>query len=239
MIRDLMSTMQNPDAYIPLSKCITRAADELFQYGGNHKTGVYVGTVADNLTVRLPGDCIEVFTAAKTFFINDQPFCYPLGREKNSLLVDIKKPLNCAQYTSADVVAEPFFYSYGQDYSYYPYYYGEIYGAEQSRFFGLYDYDKSLNTLYLSTGYCVSSGDYVAVKYKSSDQGYDQFSMNIAPAVEARALMYFWENADPGKSQMFERRFKEAYQRFKRSTLRTSYEDYVDAITSGYSNRAR
>jgi hypothetical protein len=237
MIRDLMATMSNPEAYIPLSRCITRAADELFHFGGNHKTGVYVGTVSDNLTIKLPGDCLSIFSAAKTFFINGEPYCYPLGREKNSMLVDIKKPLNCAQYT--DSVASETVYHYGIEYYYYPYYYGEIYGAEQSRFFGLYDYDEALNTLYLLSGYCVNAGDYVAVKYKSTDQGYEHFTMNIAPVIEARALMYYWENADPSKSQMFERRFIDNYKRYKRDVQKLPYEDYVDAITSAYSSRPR
>ena len=63
--------------------------------------------------------------------------------------------------------------------------------------------------------------------------------MNIAPVIEARALMYYWENADPAKSQMFERRFIDNYKRYKRDVQKLPYEDYVDAITSAYSNRPR
>lgn len=236
----MMATMQNPDAYIPLIRCVTRAADELFAFGGAHKVKSYIGDVSDSMTLNLPSDCLKVFKAAKVFFVNGEPRCYPLGRERNSLLVDIKKPINCAQYTDVDInIQESEWYNFGNYYYFYPYYYGEFYGYNQTRYFGLYDHDESSNKLFLYTNFCVSSGDQVAVTYKSSEHGYSAFPMEIVSAIEQRALMYFWENADPGKSQLFERRFREAYKRFKRSKLSVSYEDFVDAITSGYSNRPR
>ena len=240
LVRDLMATMANQDAYLPLIRCVTRAADELFSFGGAHKTKSHIGEVKDNMTLSLPGDCMKIFKVAKVFFINGEPRCYPLAQEKNSLLVDIKKPINCVQYTDTAIdVNQSAFYNFGSDFYYYPYYYGEFYGYNQTRFFGLYDHDESDNKLYLFTNFCVSSGDQIAVTYKSTENGYSIFPDEAVSFLQQRALMYFWENADPNKSMMFEKRSRDSYKRYKRNKLNMPYEEWVDAITSGYSNRPR
>jgi hypothetical protein len=54
LVRDLMATMNNQDAYLPLIRCVTRAADELFTFGAN-KVKSHIGEVKDNMTMPLPG----------------------------------------------------------------------------------------------------------------------------------------------------------------------------------------
>jgi hypothetical protein len=237
LVRDLLATMPGQDAYLPLIRCVTRAADELFTFGAN-KVKSHIGEVKDNMTLNLPADCMKIFKVAKVFFINGEPRCYPLGREKNSLLVDISKPINCVQYTDTAIDTSIAF-DFGTNFYYYPHYYGEFYGYNQTRFFGLYDHDEASNKLHLFTNFCVSAGDQVAVTYKSTENGYSIFPSEAVSFLQQRALMYFWENADPNKSVLFEKRSKDSYKRYKRYKLDMPYEEWVDAITSGYSNAPR
>jgi effector-binding domain-containing protein len=60
------------------------------------------------------------------------------------------------------------------------------------------------------------------------------------PVIRARVLQQYFEGTNPGRAQYYHRelrRARAAYKRYKLSGV--SYEDYLDWVTSSYSNEPR
>jgi len=193
--------------------------------------------VEANGTAPMPDDTIRPVKAFIERAKEDGTVLFQLG---NMELHDTAHALDCevADPKSVSSLTLPNYYTQAATiFSLYNPFYREKYGLRETRFFGFYGYRASENRLEFSG---VSQGEVVIVVYESKSEAYSMVSAAAAPVIRARVLQQFYEAVDPGKAQYYFRELRRARATFKRYKMSGySYEDYLDWVTSSYSNEPR
>ena len=254
LVRDLCDSLGDSEArlfYTRILRLSIHAIDSLhLRVISNFRSTKAV--VKSNLTTDLPSDCIKVAKVAKYLEIDGVPCTYPLGRTDDNFQVAgeliIRNPqnLSCDQTppsTDQCLLGDELIYWPGSSLGtyYLGTYYGEEYGQKTSRFFGLYYDDRENNRLIFPAGYCIQEDDWVVFTYKSTneDAKFSLITIDMYPMLRHRVLSWFWENQDRGKSMDHFQKFRMEVKEYQKSKTSRSYEDIIDAITSGYQYAAR
>jgi hypothetical protein len=246
IVRNACSNVGDTDAqkaYVPMLRCATMALRDLNLHV-TPSVKSFIFTVGDNLTIQMPGDCLNPFTALK--LINNE-CAYPLGKVDGlNFRTEDMVPTNewcpeSVEQTSSDVCFRMYHldgFPY-RDFFYMDYYYGEIYGYKESRFFGFYTYDKSANKVLFVSGGCVHPGDRVAISYEAKDDTFCIVPEDLEMPLFHYSLHLYYASTSPGKSANHMTLFKVHLRKYNHKKIkRYSRQDILDSITRGYRSAA-
>jgi hypothetical protein len=120
-----------------------------------------------------------------------------------------------------------------------PYYnynihYAENYGKKNTRFFGFWEYNTIENRVEVTNG---SLGDRFIVVYEVQNSSYNTIPEYAVNAIIYRTLQNYYMASNPQTARSFEIRFKQELPMIASYVERGySYQDYLDGITSEYTN---
>lgn len=197
--------------------------------------------VESNGSAPMPDDTIRPVKAFIERTVGDERVIFQIG---NMELYDDDLPssLSCGDITplpaSMASISLPNFYNTPeQPFRFFNPYFLEEYGRRDTRFFGFWGYRAQQNRIEFSG---VGTGESIIVVYESSANTAKVVADVAIPVIRARVLQQYYEATNPGKSQYYHlelRRARAAYKRYQLSGV--SYEDYLDWVTSSYSNEPR
>lgn len=197
--------------------------------------------VQSNGTAPMPDDTIRPVKAFIERTAGGSTVIFQLGNMElydgelpSSLSCDDIEPLPAS---SATITLPNFYNSPEHPFSFFNPYFSEQYGRRDTRFFGFWGYRATENQVEFSG---VGTGESVIVVYESSAEVSKLVADVAIPVIRARVLQQYFEATNPSKSQYYHaelRRARAAYKRYKLSGV--SYEDYLDWVTSSYSNEPR
>lgn len=252
-VRDACALADDPEAkrgYVKMMRSAVRAMRDI---GLHIKTPVKSKklVVKDNLTVVMPQGCTDVIQAGKlVIYSTADQFVYPLGKQDLSgvrpyeLIVKPNAPKGCPESPDVENVERNTYFNYeglGR-YWYMNSWYGEQYGYQETRFFGFFDYEQDTNTVVFSYNGCVQPGDEVVIKYTMAMNDDDLVIVpdDLNPVLLQRTYYYFYMNSKPQLSRVHMNDFQRELRMYKRNLSKGyTYDDWLDWITSGYSNAAR
>lgn len=253
LTHDLCARINDPGGkrtYTKMLRCVLHAIqDQKIHLIPGIKS--YLVTVEDNLTAVLKDGAIDVIQAGKYVAYDEaNQFVYPLTKKENvnpfELIVKPSVPFGCPEIPPAPDDVEKQYQFHYENYTglfgltlwYMPSWYGEMYGYQETRFFGAYSYEKKNNRIVFDWNGCVKPGDQVIVKVKTYDE--DDLTSTIDPLSRAmlhhRALQYYWEDVSQGRSQNHFIQFKREIRMYKQSRNSWSLQEVIDSITSAYTN---
>lgn len=197
--------------------------------------------VENNGTAPMPDDTMRPVKAFIEREANGDTVIFQIGNMPlydedlpSSLSCDDIEPLPASMGT----ISLPNFYNTPeQPFRYFNPYFLEEYGRRDTRFFGFWGYRPQQNRIEFSG---IGTGEVIVVVYESSANIAKVVADVAIPVIRARVLQQYYEAANPNKSQYYHlelRRARAAYKRYELSGV--SYEDYLDFITSSYSNEPR
>lgn len=115
-------------------------------------------------------------------------------------------------------------------------FYGENYGSKYTRFFGMYSYIEIENRLEITGG---AVGDHFIIVYESKEADYSMVAEHTMNAMINRILSKYYKAANPALAQTYHLDFLRDLGMVRKYNDRLSYEDYLDSITSEYTNKIR
>ena len=231
--------------YVGMTRVLLRTLDEL-SYNITPTVKSTVVEVKDNLTIDYPSDAYSILSAGVC--LSDGSVAI-LGRLNHSQ-VSPDKPSTCSctacggeatnntdpAANASDVCPDCIFFNYveGNVYT------GELYGfVEEGYPYGRYYDNKEEQRLEFNSA--IRAGNNIAIKYHLAvdKHSHKLIPVDAYPLVRTKTLATYYQASNPRKAQMFERLYGRELRLLKKRTMRYRYKDYIDALTSEYTNAAR
>lgn len=233
LTRDICAIgFNDPEArdYLMVSRAVHRAVEQLnFIVSPPIKTVEL--TIEDNLTVNLPGDCVEptkvgtiVDGIIRIMGRNDHLYNIEVIRDEPDYGCDCQETTEATTTTTTRCDACTF-HNYAN---------GEAYGYRPRMFpNGQYRYDATYNRLIMGSGFDIETGGNIIVEYISMTTADDLclIDKRLFPCIRQRVISWLKQNANPQESRIADMHFKQEYRLAKKlMTDHYSLQDWAAAF---------
>lgn len=204
------------------------------------------GTVDENLTMSVPSDCLM---PTKVFKYVGNDCVYPLSlinhpgfRPEELISPGVAGQPESPDETSSDVCFD--LHNFPDNpymrFWYMNWYYGEMYGYSESRYFGLYAWDKERGRIVFQTNGCVKAGDTIVYSYETNGDECLVVPQEAVMMLLHYTLHLYFSVTSPNKSEYHRGLFMRHKRNYNHSKITgMDRQEILDAITRGYKGAAR